>query len=205
MAPLFRFLIPTPSSDPLPAIARQGAGKFMKTAEELTKELEEVRQQHAENIKALQQKLTDGDIASKKLKGELEEALKKLEEAGKQQPGNEQLAPLLKQIETLTASVQTLSNEKESSVLREKYPDILPRLLLGKSPEEQEAIVKDQREIMQKHYGSAPSPHMPKYKDASEIDERIKVVKADSSMSASEKILEIENLKEERSKFDAGS
>lgn len=46
----------------------------MKTAEELTKELEEVRQQHAENIKALQQKLTDGDIASKKLKGELEEA-----------------------------------------------------------------------------------------------------------------------------------
>lgn len=172
----------------------------MKTAEELQKELDAANAANAENIKALQKKLTDNDVALKKSQTELAEATKSLEAAKAGTTGD--VAELIKQISTLTVSVQTLSNDKATADLLQKYPDVSPKLLLGKSAEEQEILVTEQRAMTKKHYGDLPSPHVPKYKDINEVDERIKAVKADKNLSAEAKMIEIRELKEAKADLD---
>ena len=77
--------------------------------------------QESENVKALQRKLSERDNALREAQAEVER-LKKSSDG----VGNEQIAVLTKQIETLTGSMTALTTEREREALTKQYPDILP-------------------------------------------------------------------------------
>lgn len=163
-----------------------------KTVEELEKELADSKAQAEENIKALQKKLTDKDMEVKNVMSEIEtlkhkgsedsEAVKKIE-------------ALTKTVEALTGQIGNINTEKQKEELAKKYPDILPDLLLGKSPEEVEIIANKQREITMKNYDEKPSSHAPVYKDRNEVEEAIERVKNDPKINTTEKMTQIRELK----------
>lgn len=162
----------------------------MKTAEELQAELEEERKKNEENIKGLQRTLSEKDAIAKKALEELEEERKKKKEPEK----DEIVSQLTAKVDELSNSLSNISRERESQLLETQYPDIAPALLIGKTDEEKTAIVTAQRERMKSHFGSLPSAHAPNFTQT-ELDEKIKAVKTDSSLTSEEKIFQIQELR----------
>lgn len=164
-----------------------------KTAEQLQKELDETNAKSAENVKALQQKLSEKDLEVKKILTEIEE----LKQKGSQDSeADKKIEALSGTVKELTGQIGQLNTEKQKEDLAKKYPDMLPDLLLGKSPEEAEIIVNKQRAITMKSYDEKPSAHAPIYKDRNEVEEAIERVKKDPKMSTTDKMTKVRELKE---------
>jgi len=146
-----------------------------------------------ENIKALQRSLTEKDKEIKALAEKLE----------KQKPDEkpDQIALLTKQIETLTESMNQINLEKARESLREKYPDIVPDLLIGKTPEQIESLVAQQRAMVQKRIDDAPSNHRPVFSSVDEITKEIDRVKSDKTLSTDQKLLKTRELKNQAAEF----
>lgn len=161
----------------------------METVEELKKQLEAEKQKNADNIKALQQKLTDADKNFKELE-------KKLAENKIDSKDNETIINLTKTVEELTGQISNINNNAKIKELSEKYPEIAPELLLGKTDEEIERIAEKQKSINAEIYKNAPSSHDPIYSSESEIDEEINKIKEDSQIPTVEKLTKIRQLKE---------
>jgi len=139
-----------------------------KTDAEWQKEIDDTKAKAEENVKALQQKLTEKDKEIKSVLSEIEDMNKK---GSGDSEAVKKIEDLKKTVETLTDQIETINTEKQKEDLAKKYPDILPDLLLGKSPEEVEIIVNKQREITMKNYDQKPSAHAPIYKDRNEVEE----------------------------------
>jgi exonuclease VII large subunit len=148
----------------------------------------------AENIKAMQRLLTEKDKEIKALADKLD----------KQKPDDkqpDQITLLTKQIETLTESITQITNDKTRNELQAKYPDVLPDLLLGKTPEQIESLVTQQRAITQTRIDNAPSNHRPVFSSVDEITKEIDRVKIDKSLSTDEKLLKVRDLKNQADEF----
>ncbi len=165
-----------------------------KTIEELTKELEETKKKNEENIKNLQKKLTEKDLELKKKEEELKKKKKPEEKKGE----NEEIKKMNETINNLNKTISKIKAKDEKKELSQKYPDILPDLLLGKNEEEQELIVKKQRELMEKEHGEFPSAHGQIYKNENEINEAIEKVKEDKTLDTETKLVQIRQLKNEK-------
>lgn len=170
----------------------------MATAEELQKELDAERAKNAENVKALQQKLTEKDIEHKKTLERIEELEKK---GSGDQEAAKQIATLTETVTQLTSQIGEINSEKKKEELRQKYPDILPELLIGKTDTEIEALVEKQRAATQTTYGARPSAHEPQFKDRSEVDAEIERVKADKTIDVDSKLVKVRELERRKSEF----
>jgi hypothetical protein len=167
----------------------------MKTVEELQKEINENKAQAETNIKALQQKLTEKDQEVKKGLVKLEE-LEKLEKVNSQTSESEKKIEILtKTVEGLTTQIGNFNIEKQREEIAKAYPDILPDLLLGKSPEEREIIVNKQREITMRNYDQKPSAHAPMYRSRDEIDTAIEQINQNKKLNVIDKLTKIRELK----------
>lgn len=167
-----------------------------KTAEQLQKELEAERAKSAENIKELQRKLTDKDKATKELTSKIEELSKSSND-----DDIKEIKALTETVEKLSGEISQITTAKRTEELRDKYPDIAPALLLGKSDEEIETLVNSQREINEQKYQSSPSDHVPSYESVNEIDEEIKRVHEDKNISTDEKFKRVRELKLAKENF----
>lgn len=167
----------------------------MSTVEELEKQLADSKAKAEENIKGLQKKLSEKDLAVKN-------ALEEIEEFKKKGLGNKEetqkIDDLNKKIENLTGQIGNIEKEKRKEELQKKFPDILPELLIGKSDEEAEIIVKKQREIIQKNYDEKPSAHEPRYTNASDFDKEAEKIKQDKTLDTDQKLVKIRELKLKR-------
>jgi hypothetical protein len=153
-------------------VIEEQAGKFVKQ----------------EDIKALQKKLSEKDLE-----------LKKLEEGNGKKKGEEDEKDKL--IREMGENIQKLTNESESKKLKEAYPDISTKVLLGKTEEEQKAIAEEQRAINAETYGDLPSAHEPIFNDISEIDKEMERVKNDKEMDTDAKLAKIGELKEKKAEM----
>jgi hypothetical protein len=164
----------------------------METVEELKKKLADSEAKAEENIKALQTKLSEKDLAVKKAQEDIEE----LKRSGSQNSETDKkIEALGRTIESLNTQVATINIEKQKGDLAKKYPDILPDLLVGKSPEEAEIIVSKQREITAKSYDEKPSAHAPVFKDRNAVEEAIENVQKDPKLSIVDKMTKVRELK----------
>lgn len=166
-----------------------------KTPGEIQKELDDERTKSAENIKALQQKLTEKDQVLKKAMADIEELQKRGNQDSEADKKIEQLTIVIGE---LKKEMGIMSAEKQKEGLAKQYPDILPELLLGKTPEEQAIIVTKQREITKKNYDEKPSAHAPVYKSVNEIDDEIRKVQEDQSLSIPDKMTKVRELKSKK-------
>lgn len=164
----------------------------MKTAEELQKELDDSKAKADENIKALQQKLTEKDKTVKEIEAQITELRKKKPEDDE---ATKKIDELTKTVGELTTKIGTINTDNEKQKLAEKYPDILPEMLIGKTDEEKERIVERQREIIKKNYDINPSDHAPIYKDKTEVATAIEEIKKDQSLSTEEKLVKLGEVK----------
>lgn len=144
------------------------------------------------NVVALQQKLSEKDV-------QLKETLAKIAELEKTKQGdegtNKVLSEMSEQVKTLTATISKMESDKERERLKSAYPDIHPDLLLGKTPEEVERLVKEQRETISKNYSLLPSAHAPKYTSRAEIEKEIETLKSDPNLSTEQKMMKVRDLK----------
>jgi hypothetical protein len=130
------------------------------------------------------------------------EMIEELKKKSDQSPETEKrIAELNETVQKLSGNIEDMHKEKRKEELRQKFPEILPELLIGRTDEEIEIIVKKQREQNEKIYGSSPSSHAPKYEDVSQIDKEIETVKEDKSLTTEEKIAKVRELKLEKNNF----
>lgn len=151
------------------------------------------------NVVALQQKLTERDK-------ELKSALSKIEELEKSGSSNtsetqKAIEGMQKTIADLTGTITQMNSDRERERLARDYPDIVPDLLLGKSQDEIEKLVKAQRDTIAKNYQRLPSAHEPVFADRSEVEKEINAVKADKNLSTDEKLQKLRELKQARDEF----
>ena len=151
------------------------------------------------NVVALQQKLTEKDK-------ELKSALSKIEELKKSGSSNtsetqKAIEDMQKTIADLTGTITQMNSDRERERLARDYPDIVPDLLLGKSQDEIEKLVKAQRDTIAKNYQRLPSAHEPVFADRSEVEKEINAVKADKNLSTDEKLQKLRELKQARDEF----
>lgn len=143
------------------------------------------------NVRALQQKLTEKDKEMKSLQTKIEELEKK---GSGDHESQRQIAELTATVKTLTEEIGKVTTDRKREELRQKYPDILPELLIGKSDEEVESLVKRQRETMESRYERRPSAHEPQFKDRQEVDTEIERVKGDRTIDTDAKLLKVREL-----------
>lgn len=164
----------------------------MPTVEELEKELADTKAKAEENVKALQKKLSEKDLAVK----EVQDKIAELEKKGSgDSEAIKQISELTEQVKSLTGQIGAINTDKQREELAKQYPDILPDLLIGKSPEEAEVIVNKQREITMRNYEQKPSSHSPVYKDRNEIDAEVERVQKDPKLSTTDKMTKVRELK----------
>lgn len=147
-----------------------------------------------ENIKAMQRLLTEKDKEIKALADKLDK-----QKPDEKQP--DQIALLTKQIETLTASITQITTDKTRESLRVKYPDVVPELLIGKTDEQIESLVAQQRAITQTRIDNAPSNHRPVFSSVDEITKEIDRVKTDKTLSTDAKLQKVRELKNQADEF----
>jgi len=145
------------------------------------------------NVQALQKKLTEKD----RLLKETQERLEKLEqEKGKKtEEEKSEIQKLTDTVATLTGQITTINTESEKAKLAEKFPDILPDFLIGRSTEEQELIVEKQRKKIMENYDEKPSAHAPTFSNRGEVDEEMKKIVEDPSLKTEVKMVRIRELK----------
>lgn len=166
----------------------------METVEELKKALADEKAKNADNIKALQQKLTEADKTTK----ELEKKIGEIEKPD----NNQTIINLTEQIENLTGQINNINNNAKIKELSSKYPEIASELLLGKSDEEIENIVAKQKAITAEIIKNSPSDHSPIFSSLNEIDDEIERIKNDRQTSTEIKLTRIRQLKEAKENFN---
>lgn len=166
----------------------------MPTVEELEKALSDEKAKNADNIKALQQKLTEAD----KSKRELEKKIGEIDVPD----NNKTIIDLTKQIENLTGQINNINDNAKIKELSTKYPEIAPELLLGKSDEDIEKIVEKQKSINAEIIKNSPSDHSPIFSSVNEIDDEIERIKNDRQSSTEIKLTKIRQLKEAKENFN---
>lgn len=164
----------------------------MLTVEKLEKELADTKAKAEENVKALQAKLSEKDLATKKVQEQIAELEKK---GPSDSEATKQISELTEQVKSLTGQIETINTDRKREELAKQYPDILPDLLIGKSPEEAEVIVNKQRKITMQNYDQKPSSHSPVYKDRNEIDAEVERVQKDPKLSTVDKMTKVRELK----------
>lgn len=144
-----------------------------------------------ENIVALQRKLSEKDVLLKKALDELEKS---------KHPNVDR--EIVKTLETLRADMKIMSDEiavnrKEKTMksLAEKYPDILPELLLGRDEKEIESIVAKQRARNKEIFGDSKHFTEPSYSSAEQIQKEIDAVSSDKKLSGEQKALKVLQLR----------
>ena len=167
----------------------------MPTVEKLEKELADTKAKAEENVKALQAKLSEKDLAMKKVQEQIAELEKKGPSDSEVTKTTKQISELTEQVKSLTGQIETINTDRKREELAKQYPDILPDLLIGKSPEEAEVIVNKQRKITMQNYDQKPSSHSPVYKDRNEIDAEVKRVQKDPKLSTVDKMTKVRELK----------
>lgn len=144
------------------------------------------------NVVALQQKLSEKDVELKAMQAKMAE----LEKAKQGDEGtNKVLSEMRDTVKALTDTISKMESDKQREVLKKAYPDIHPDLLLGKTPEEVERLVKEQRETISKNYTLLPSAHAPKYTSRAEIEKEIETLKSDPNLSTEQKMMKVRDLK----------
>ena len=141
-----------------------------------------------EDIKNLQRKLSDKDLKLKDAEKDAEKAKKDFDDLKKNQEDKrsddeKKLDGLKDEIKTLTSEVKKVNDDKRTVELEKKYPDILPKFLLGKTDEEIKEIAKEQRAVAKKIYGDASAFTQPTYENEGDFDKEIKAIKDDKEIS----------------------
>lgn len=150
------------------------------------------------NVVALQQKLTEKDVELKRLESKLSDLENK---TGAGDETSKIIGEMNKTISELTNSISSMQSEKEKEVLAREYPDIVPELLLGKTPEERKTLVEAQRAKTKAQFESAPSAHTPRFTDRASVEKELDNVKTSKTMSTDEKLQKIRELKESLDEF----
>lgn len=144
------------------------------------------------NVVALQQKLSEKDVELKTMQAKMAE----LEKSKQGDEGtNKVLSEMSETVKTLTATISKMESDKQREVLKVAYPDIHPDLLLGKTTEEVERLVKEQRETISKNYTLLPSAHAPKYSSRAEIEKEIEALKSDPNLTTEQRLMKARDLK----------
>lgn len=151
------------------------------------------------NVVALQQKLSQKDIELKEAQSKLDDALKNAKSNNAE--SNQEVVALTQTVKELTEKLTAVTTEMELKKISEKYPDILPELLLGKSEAERDLLVKKQQELNQARIGKMPSLHTPEYHDVVEVDKAIEDLKKDTSLTTEQKMQKLRELKNIRNEF----
>lgn len=131
------------------------------------------------------QKIADERFAeNEKLKKELEEAKKAKTETN--------------EIETLRIKVAEIEKAKEVDRLESDYPDIEPSLLLGRTPEDQKAIVEKQRVRSKDHFEKSIDVNAPHYTQ-NDLDTQIESIKKSNRnpIEQASEVLRVNRLKRE--------
>jgi chromosome segregation ATPase len=152
-------------------------------------------QNESENIKALQRKLSEKDNAMKDLQKKLDEL------EGKKNEGKNEIETLRDELSKMNETISSLKTEREKETLSQKYPDILPEFLVGKTEDEIELIVKRQREKNKELYGEIPV-NSPQFENSDEVQKEIDEVRKNKALTTEEKIAKIGELKELKNSFE---
>lgn len=151
------------------------------------------------NIKNLQRKLSERDKELKTAMAEIEK-LKKNNDANKDEV-SKKIDELLEHNKNLTKEIAQINKEKRITTLSEKYPDIAPELIIDKNDDEIEKIVAKQREIAKKQYGDSQYFLQPQYSDEAQIQNEIKEVQKDSSLTGDQKAEKVMSLTRMKNKL----
>lgn len=150
------------------------------------------------NVIALQQKLTEKDREFRAL----QDKLAMLEKNGTgESETKKMLADMGETIKTLGSTISNMEKDKERERLRSQYPDIVPDMIIGRTPEEIERLVKEQRDTIEKNYVRQPSAHAPQYASRSEIETEMEKINADKTIPIATKFQKIRDLKIQRDEF----
>jgi len=142
-----------------------------------------------EDFKNLQKTLSDKDVNLKKLQEAVEKAQKDKDD--KLSDSDKALVKMTETVKALEKSISDMSAVQETKTLAEKFPDILPELLIGKKPEEVQGIVDRQREVNKKLYGDSQQFAPPDYSSEADIDEAIEEVKGDGEKGGEESAVDV--------------
>lgn len=151
------------------------------------------------NVQALQKKLTEKDRLLKEALEQIEEIKKTKDE--KNDETKSEIQKLTETVAALTGQIGDINAETKKAKLAEKYPDILPEFLLGKSDEEVELIVEKQRQKIMENYDEKPSAHAPTYSSRGDVDKAIEKIKDDKTIRTDAKMMKIRELKMIREKI----
>lgn len=162
--PLLAFAGLAESQDP-----KEAEGKKEDPKESEGKK-EDPKEESPENIKKLQQIISEKDRQIKELSKKTDVSTE------------------------LQQQVQELLNKELSKELEILYPDIPPELLLGKSKEECDRLAKEMRERAKKIYGDSSFFSEKRYSSIEDIDKDIKVIMDDKRLSAQAKGIEVMRL-----------
>ena len=102
------------------------------------------------------------------------------------------------EVEELRTKITAIETDKEKARLETEYPDIEPDLILGKSPEEQKAIVDRQRERAKTYHQNSIDVNPPQYSQ-SEIDDQIKNINQSNKnpIQKAQEVMKLQRLRRE--------
>jgi len=99
------------------------------------------------------------------------------------------------ELDDMKAELAEIRKEKEIKTLSEKYPDVESELLSGKTPEEQERLVTNQRKRLEERYQFTIDVNPPTYSEK-DISSAVKdIAKNDPSESGAVKALKLLRLR----------
>lgn len=150
-----------------------------------------------ENIKGLQKVISEKDLEIKKLGGKKDPS-DPIDPKNPKGPDDAVVEKLLEKIDGLQGQIVSLVQQNQTKEFGEKYPDILPELLVGKTPEEAEAIATRQRTINKKLYGDSARFKAPLFEKEADIDEKLEEIKNDKGVNGLNSAVEVLSLNRER-------
>ena len=156
-----------------------------------------------EDVKNLQKLISDKDV-------KLQNALLKISEFEKNskekdnkklKDEKETLEHLHELVKGMTEELTTMREDKQRADLQNKYPDIVPETLLGKTEEEQKTIVEAQRKLSERLYGDSAKFTQPTYSSEDDVDKELEAVKKDTKLSGENAARKVLNLVREKAGF----
>lgn len=151
------------------------------------------------DVQALHKKLTEKDKELKDVSSQLKELQEK--QADQLSDESKKFEEMSEKVDKLTGEIATMNKEKRVAKLREAYPDIHPDLLVDKSDEEVEKLVKAQRKVSKSVYGDSEVFDQEALETPKDVDKAIENVKKDDSMTAVEKAARAFELKKVKNKL----
>lgn len=150
------------------------------------------------NVSALHAKLSERDRQLKDAQAELEKL-----KGGEGSALAAVVESMRTEVKELTAQLTAVQREKREKALGEKYPDILPELLIDKDDAAIDKIVEAQRARNKQIYGDSRYFSAPAYGTAAEVDAAIEKVQKDPNMSGVQKSVEVMRLTRVKAAIDS--